>query len=261
MFKTNLLYIDTGNGSSLSDLIKVCTLVESESAESGERIGKSLLPFYANTIHKIVLKKLKDLLVLEEVLSLSDKDCEKYLKDLCIRSINFFSSKVIKTKQREIISICVNKYLENTPIGGRENRSFDPNEIIEFGSTSKSVYFMLKDKVIFRLDGYIYIKTDKSDDCTIGVDIMNMYIKDKMDKKMEILEIEEESNQYIKYIKEINNSILELNNKPTTYSGYVCKSDCEKSRFGLCTCQVTHPYKKNGITYDWDYCDKRECSK
>ena len=257
MFKTNLLYINSKSGSKLFELIKVCNGVNGE--EKISPTGVNLLAFYGKTIHKIVLKDLQNLLSVKEVLSLSDNYSEKYLKDLCVRAINFFSEKVIKKRQSEIISICINKYLENTPIGGSEKRHFDSNEIIDFGSTSKAVYFMLKDQVIFSRDGFIYIKTDNSSDCTIGVNIMDMYIKNKIDKKMEILQIEEESNQYIKDIKEMNNSILELNKKHITYSGYVCKSKCEKSTLGSCTCYVTHPYKKNGITYDWDYCDKKEC--
>ena len=250
MFKTNLLY----SNSSLHDLIELCSLVNVNH-------DKKILSFYANNIHNIVRGKFKDLLTTKDLLNLSDKDCKKYLKELCIKSINFFSEKVIKKKQGEIISICINKYLDNTPIGGSEKRHFDPKEIIEFGSTSKSVYFMLKDKVIFYIDGYIYIKTDKNNDCTIGVDIINIYIQDQMDKKIEIIEIEEQSNQYIKNIRDIDKEIKELDNKPITYSGFVCKSNCEKSLFGNCTCYVTHPYKKNGITYDWDFCDTKECDK
>jgi hypothetical protein len=261
MYNTKLNYTGIKIGKILLEIIIACNLTKTSDYNKGILTKNSVIfqiKILRELTNSISLKYTK--LSYSEILILSDRDAINYLNQICTELINTISEKVITQLQEKIVKLCVYSFLYYTPIGGKEERRFDSTNIIKFASSSKSVHFYLKDKITFGLDGIVYINSDNPKECTIGVNIMDIYTKFSIKEKEELLKIDEEVNNQLKSIREMAFSIIEAKSKIFTVRGFECKSKCELSLTGKCTCKV-NKYLYRKMNYEWDYCDNSECNK
>ena len=261
MYNTEINYTNTQIGKILLEILITCNLTKTIDYKKGlltKNTVVSQIKILSKLTNNVSVKYTK--LSYSDIMLLSDMDAINYLNQTCTEIINRISEKVIKKLQENIVKYCVYSFLHYTPIGGKEERKFDPTKIIKFGSSSNSVHFYLKDKITFGIDGMLYIKSVNKKDCKIGVNIMDIYTKHSMKEKEDLLEIDEEVNNQLKSIREIALSIIESKSKIFTTSGFECKSKCESSLMGNCTCTV-NKYSYRKMNYEWDYCDKTECNK
>ncbi len=251
--ETKINYDGTEFGRQLLRVIVNCDIVNSKDygKYSAKSVAITSLYVMENDLTHSDCKR-KFTRNLNDVRKLDERDVLTYFNDVCANLTDCLSEKVLGGLQPTITRWCIQQFLDKTPIGGKEERRFDPSDIIRFAATDKAVLYVLMQNIYFSRTGMLLMRLGKDDDCLLANDIMKIYFEDKLKEKMDKLLLEERAREHA---KKVEDEIATLKKTSLSKRGFPCIGKCEMGMLGKCSCTVPAYKDEWGVTYKWDYCD------